>query len=396
MELEARLLAAAASAGVPVPGVVAASDDDEALGAAYMILERVDGEAIPRRILRDPEFEQARPQLVGQATAALARIHTIDPGSVPGLETTDPLEAWKLVLHGLGEPHPAFEIAFRWLEANRPPLRRPRLVHGDFRLGNLMVGPDGLRAVLDWELAHAGDPAEDLGWMCVRAWRFGSDLPALGLGTYEELLDAYAAVAAPGDAVDADALSWWETFGTLRWGVMCVLMASQGLASGHLSVELAAIGRRACENEWDVLSCLARAGLTGSGGDYAPSADLEAPAGLHDRPTAAELASTVGRWLSETVTSSGSGRIGFDARIAANVLAIVERELEHAAEDAASHSALLSALGVTSELELADSLRTGSVAWDAPEVITAVRWTVRAKVRVARPGYAEDVVAERG
>jgi aminoglycoside phosphotransferase (APT) family kinase protein len=127
-------------------------------------------------------------------------------------------------------------------------------VHGDFRNGNLIVGPDGIRAVLDWELAHLGDPLEDLGWLCVKAWRFGSPLPVGGFGTYDDLIQAYE--KASGAAVDRAALRWWEMFGVFKWAVICVLQAQRHLTGGQRSVELAALGRRVAENEWDLLQML--------------------------------------------------------------------------------------------------------------------------------------------
>jgi len=254
IRVEAAVLRAAGAAGVAVAGVVASSDDPGALGGPYLVVEHIDGETIARRILRDGAFAAARERLVADCGQALARLHALDPATVAGLEATDPLGRYREVLDELGEPHPAFELGFRWLEANRPPARRPVVVHGDFRLGNLIVGPDGLRAAIDWELAHIGDPAEDLGWLCVRAWRFGAPLPAAGLGSYEALLEAYA--AAGGEPVDPETLRWWEAFGTLKWGIMCIMQASIHLTGAARSHELAAIGRRVCENEHDLLALL--------------------------------------------------------------------------------------------------------------------------------------------
>ena len=175
-----------------------------------------------------------------------------------GLPTTDQVAQYRQSLDDLNaqldQAHPAFELAFRWLEHNRPISARRTVVHGDFRLGNVMVGPDGLRAVLDWELAHVGDPMEDLGWLCVRAWRFGSNRPVAGVGDYDELLDAYS--TATGFAAHRDDLRWWEVLGTLKWGIMCMLQASAHLLGFSRSHELAAIGRRVCENEYDVLLAL--------------------------------------------------------------------------------------------------------------------------------------------
>jgi len=254
MGLEARVLAAAGRAGVPVPGILAASDDTGVLGSAFIVMARLEGETIPRRILRDDAYAEARAGLAAQCGTVLARLHRLDPAEVPGLQVQDQVVQYREALDLLGEPHPAFELAFRWLEANRPQPGRTTVVHGDFRNGNLIVGPDGLRAVLDWELVHAGDPLEDLGWLCVKAWRFGVDLPVGGFGTHDQLIGAYEAES--GAVVDRDALRWWEALGTLKWGVMCIMQATTHRSGAVRSVELAAIGRRVCENEWDLLQLL--------------------------------------------------------------------------------------------------------------------------------------------
>ncbi|MEV0383549.1 phosphotransferase family protein [Nonomuraea sp. NPDC050643] len=245
---EAVLMRAAADAGVPVPRIVSC-------GESFILMTRVPGETIPRRILRDDAYAVARPRLARQCGRALAAIHRM-PLSAVGREEgqQDPLLRWRDVLDLLGEPHPVFELALRRLAATRPRATRHTVVHGDFRNGNLIVGPEGIRAVLDWELAHAGDPLEDLGWLCVKAWRFGSPLPVGGFGGYTDLVEAYE--EAGGQPVDRDALRWWETFGVLKWGVICVMQTMRHLRGGARSVELAAIGRRVCENEWDLLRLL--------------------------------------------------------------------------------------------------------------------------------------------
>jgi aminoglycoside phosphotransferase (APT) family kinase protein len=252
MAREADVLRVARRGGVPVPEVLASSDDPALLGAAFTVLEHVEGETIARRILRDDEFAGARPVLAAQMAEAAARLHALEP--VPGLEAPDQLQTYRELLDLLGQPHPAFELAFRWLDGHRPPPTRTTMVHGDLRLGNVIVGADGLRAVLDWELAHLGDPVEDLGWMCVKAWRFGSPHPAAGVGSYDQLLDAYA--AASGLTVEAEVLRWWEVLGTLKWGIMCIMQANVHLSGTARSHELAAIGRRVCENEHDLFLLL--------------------------------------------------------------------------------------------------------------------------------------------
>ena len=261
MGVEARVLRAAFAAGVRVPELLhsgSMGDADNPLGASYMVLEHVEGETIARKILRDDTFASARKVLVGDLARSLAALHTIEPDAIGGLPSTDQVQQYRETLDGLnttlGQAHPAFELAFRWLESNRPTESRRALVHGDFRLGNVMVDQDGLRAVLDWELAHIGDPMEDLGWLCVRAWRFGSKHPVAGVGAYDELIRAYQ--EASGLTADREEIRWWEVLGTLKWGIMCMIQASSHLTGVARSHELAAIGRRVCENEYDLFLAL--------------------------------------------------------------------------------------------------------------------------------------------
>lgn len=251
---ETRILAAAAAAGVKVPRLVVDGSRDTALERPYMIVESVPGETIARRILRDDEFATARAVLVREMAEALAATHAVPLDALEGVEETDELRRWSSVLRASGAQRPVLELALRWLSAHRPASAGRTLVHGDFRLGNLMVDSGGLVAVLDWELAHIGDPMEDLGWVGVRAWRFGGPGPVAGIGTREELFDAYE--AASGVRPDPEAVHWWEVFGTLRWGIICVIQAASHLDGTTRSHELAAIGRRVCENELDLLDLL--------------------------------------------------------------------------------------------------------------------------------------------
>jgi aminoglycoside phosphotransferase (APT) family kinase protein len=254
MSVEASVLRAAHTAGVAVANLISSSDDPAELGAAYMILEAIEGETIARKILRDDTFAVARGALSSQFGEALARLHAIDPTTVTGLDHSDQLNQQRDLLDLFGQPHPTFELALRWLEAHRPTSTRTTVVHGDFRLGNIIVGPDGLQAVLDWELAHLGDPMEDLGWLCVKAWRFGSPMPVAGLGDYDELFGAYE--RASGISVDPAVVRWWEVLGTLKWGIICIMQTNAHLTRVARSHELAAIGRRVCENEWDIFLAL--------------------------------------------------------------------------------------------------------------------------------------------
>jgi len=260
---EYRVLLAAGAAGVPVPEVRFLLTAEDGLGDGF-VMDRIEGETIPRKILRDADYAAARTLLAGQCGIALARIHSVDPDAVPGLSgpaegqhpAAQQIQQYRMILDSLGEAHPAFELGFRWLEEHMPPMPPRCLVHGDFRNGNLIVGPEGIRSVLDWELAHVGDPLEDLGWLCVKSWRFGVvDQPVGGFGSREDLFSAYE--EAGGAKVDPDAVLYWEAFGTLKWGVMCMVQAFTHRSGMTRSVELAALGRRTCEMEYDLLDLIA-------------------------------------------------------------------------------------------------------------------------------------------
>ena len=249
MELEAAVQQRAAAAGAPVPHILAADNSPAALGNPYLICDAIGGETIVRRIQRALD-EPGRERLLQQCAQALAAIHRADPDGV-GLTDVDQLTEWRQRLDDMGDTTATFEWAFRWLDAHRPAPSPPRLVHGDFRMGNLIVDESGLAAVLDWELVHIGEPYEDLAWFCIRAWRFGAPehLGAGGLGSVESFLSAYEAAA--GVPVDRETFRWWLTLATLRWGVICRFQAERHLSGHTPSVELAAIGRRVSETEWD-------------------------------------------------------------------------------------------------------------------------------------------------
>jgi aminoglycoside phosphotransferase (APT) family kinase protein len=325
MSREARVIEAARAAGLAVPEVLLSTDGPGLWGTAGLVMRRVAGETIARRILRDAAYGRARTALVRQVGEFAAGLHAL---TVPGyLAAPDPLAGLRERLAAFAPASPVFELALRTLEAERPPAREPVIVHGDLRLGNLIVGPDRLRAVIDWELVHAGNPAEDLGWFCVKAWRFGGAAPAAGLGSRDELLAAYR--AAGGAGITAGELRWWEIFGTLRWGVICLEQAEAHLSGAHRSVELAAVGRRVCEQEWDLLLLLApeAAARAAARRPRVTGAARPAPA-PYGRPTASELLEAVREFLTGQVMPASTGQAAFHTRVAANVLAIVAREIE--------------------------------------------------------------------
>ena len=377
--LEHALLEAAHAAGVPVPAVVAAGEEADALGGAWLVVERLEGETIPRKILRDPEWAPARAALTEQCAHALAAIHTMDPATIKGLPPADPLRDPLPLLDGLGEVRPALELGVRWLAAHRPEAGPTLTVHGDFRNGNLLVGPEGLRGVLDWELVHAGDPAEDIGWLCAPAWRFGGPGEVGGFGSLPALLAAYE--DAGGASIAPDRVHWWQVYATVKWAAICALQASVHLSGMTRSVELAAIGRRVCESEWDLFVLLG----------VRPPDDVPEPVAAagpvlpFGRPTAAELVDAVREYVEGLMEHDGAA--GFEARVARNALGIVERELRLGPSIAVAHSARLADLGYADDATLAAALRAGDLDTTWRRVAEALAASARDQLLVANPSY---------
>jgi aminoglycoside phosphotransferase (APT) family kinase protein len=260
LDKEAALIQAAARQGAPVPPIVHVCTPDDGVGEAY-IMGKVEGETLGRRIVRDEAFAAVRPKLARQCGEVLARIHATPLEGLPELVTSDAaseLEKYEAVYRGVGAKRPIFEAAFRWLKDRAPAMEKPVLLHGDFRNGNIMFHPEaGVAAVLDWELAHLGDPAEDMGWICTASWRFGGAKPVGGFGDYEDLLAGYE--AAGGKPIPLERVLYWQTLGSLKWGVMCLIMYQTYASGADPSVERAMIGRRTSETEIDLIALLEKA-----------------------------------------------------------------------------------------------------------------------------------------
>ncbi|GAA3278620.1 phosphotransferase family protein [Dactylosporangium vinaceum] len=244
---EAGVLRAVRAAGVAAPEPVA-------VVSGGLVLERLDGETVPRRILDGLTGGAAGSRLARQCGEALGRLHTVDPSAVRGLPDEDRLAGYRATLDRLDPDRPVLELAYRWLLERRPPHRRTTVVHGDFRLGNFVVGGDGLVGVLDWESAHRGDPLEDLGWIAVRSWRFRGPGVVGGFGDAGDFLDAYRSAA--GVELPAGDFDWAVVLGTWIWAVGCLQQADRHLSGTTRSIDLALVGRRVVEVEHDLLELL--------------------------------------------------------------------------------------------------------------------------------------------
>lgn len=253
---EFQVVLAAEAADVPVPHVRHILTADDGLGEGA-VTERIDGETIPARVLRQPELEDARSRMAAQCGRILAAIHRVPAGKLGFLRLFDARETLALferTLDRAGMPLPALELALRWAHVRLPESARTTLVHGDFRTGNFIVGPEGIRSVLDWEIAHLGDPMEDLGYVCMRTWRFGGRHPVGGFGAREELFAAYE--QASGISVDPQQVRFWEVVGAMRWALGCVRRAQAWRHQHERKLEFAAVGRRIEEPIYDLLNVI--------------------------------------------------------------------------------------------------------------------------------------------
>lgn len=267
---EHAVVSAAFARGVTAPRTFGYLPD--VAGREAFVMERVAGESIGRKVVKEPKLAEGRARLPEQMADELAKIHAVPlaelpalPGREGGAASARVIERLYAELDALGEPHPAIEWGLRWLADHPPRAFGEGLVHGDFRIGNLLVTNEGLAAVIDWEFAHVGDPVEDLAWPLVRAWRFGQD--ALRLGGIAAI-DGYLARynEKTGRDVDRASLSWWELMGNVKWAVGCLTQARRHLSGQERSVELASLGRLAAEVEFEIVDLVERAAASPQGG----------------------------------------------------------------------------------------------------------------------------------
>ena len=390
---EAKLFAAAKAAGVPGPEVLLVLGPDDGLGSGF-VMEWISGETLGGRIVKSPALEGARRTLARQCGQILARLHSVDvkaAGLSDALEMFTPEHAVRKTHAAyleLNTPQPMIDFTAMWLLKNLPHAREPALVHGDFRNGNLIVEPnEGVVAVLDWELAHVGDPMRDLGWLMTRSWRFGASEKAVGgFGDPEELFDGYESVT--GHKVDRKAVHFWEVFGSFWWAVGTLSMAQSYRNGMEPSVERPAIGRRSSECQIDCVNLLI------PGWARRPQAHAE---GQGDLPTREELLVGVRDFLRKDADAELKGRNQFLSRVSANALDIVLREMslgpDASAWEVQGLSALLKTGGRLHELreKLCVAMRGGDIDLKRSDLHSYLRDSVFARVMIDQPGYAGAV-----
>lgn len=367
-DVEAAIVRAAFAAGVKAPEIIAEIAPEDGIGSGY-IMRRVVAEVNPATILAAPP-----PSLLTDLAREAARIHAIPLQGLPALPQPAPadlLADMKARFLGYGGDRPVFALAFKWLEDHLPAPTVPVLLHGDFRMGNVMADSEGLAVVLDWELAHLGDRHQDLAFGCINSWRFGHiDRPGFGCGSIEELWSAYE--AASGVAVDAARFRWWLVYSTLWWGMCCLQMAEIWRSGLDTTLERAVIGRRASETEVDLLMLLE---------EDAPETqrlpirlDPPAPARRQGEPSMLEMLEALAGWVDRDVKAKAQGRDRFMAAVALNALGMLQRE---AGSAVAVHDKALS-----------DDLMAGRQSLATPGLLARLRRDALAKLAADQPKYS--------
>lgn len=391
---EALLMQCAGRVGVPEPQVYGVLGDADGLGGGF-VMEWLEGEALGARIARGDAFASLRPKLAYECGRVLAKIHAIDlaaTGLDALLDVITPeqfLEQTWNRYRILKTPQPMIDYTARWLREHLPTTSRVALVHNDFRNGNFMVDQNGIVAVLDWEVAHIGDPMRDLGWLCTNSWRFGAAPPVGGFGEYADLFAGYEAES--GIRVDPAHVKFWEVFGSFWWATGCLGMAEHYRSGPDKTVERPAIGRRTSECQVDCVNLVIPGPVT----LLQPSAfDSEL-----DMPRADELLTSVRDFLRGDVMSSTTGRTNFLSRVAGNSLDIVLRELAVGTAHRAGELARLQALfGSHDDLQtlrwrLVEQLRDETMPLDRPGLAAHLRETVVNQVAIDQPNYTGLAIA---
>ncbi|MCH7815298.1 MAG: phosphotransferase family protein [Proteobacteria bacterium] len=389
LAIEARLLQSAGAAGVPEPEIHYVLKPQDDLGDGF-IMEWLEGETLGARIVRAAQFEAVRPTLAYACGKYMARIHNIDLQATGLRDQLTPLPPAECVqqtwarYRGFDTPQPMIDYTARWLLDHLPVGHETCLVHGDFRNGNLVLSEHGIVGVLDWELAHIGDPMRDLGWICTNSWRFGGAGPVGGFGEYADLFRGYAEES--GHPVNPDHVRFWEVFGSFWWAVGCLGMAQQFRSGPDRTVERPAIGRRSSECQVDCVTLLLPGAVT-----LIPMPESGAS---EDLPRADELLTSVRDFLRNEVMAATQARLNFLARVAANSLDIVHRELAlGATQRAQEHRRLQHFFASEEELDtlrwrLVHELREGSIELANETLQFHLRHTVVNQVAIDQPNYS--------
>ena len=386
LDTQADLIEIAHKAGVTAPEVLGKLSSADGLGQGFL-MAKAEGETLPHKILGNPDFAHAVSKLTDQCAKELAAIHAIEPTSLPQdiqpASAADLLEQQEQAYRDLRATIPAYDFAFHWLEANVPPPQEPKLLHADFRMGNLMIDQNGISAVLDWELAHLGDPMEDLTYLCTPSWRFGHyDKEAGGFDSAENLISAYE--QATGHPVDRDRFNWWLIYNTLWWGVACLRMGHSYRDGTVHVLERTIIGRRASEVEIDLLLLFEQMNLVNG-----PPVSFTQPTLLPEDGEVGyeEVLHALIEWNKEKIMPEANGHALFESRVANNALGIAQRNAAWSQTFAQNRRHRLAILGVSTS-EFCAALRSGTKEINDPAVWDHLRMSALERISIDQPKYA--------
>lgn len=386
---EATLIQLAAKSAVPVPTIVYTLTAQDKLGEG-MLMKWLEGSTRGPHIVHKERYQDIRPGLAYRCGKILGQIHNIDTdtpglGQLPSRSTRQCIEdSWRLY-QSFNSPQPMIDYTARWLLDNIPQQQQRTLLHGDFRNGNLMICPQqGISGVLDWELASIGDPIRDLGWLCVNSWRFGCpSLPVGGFGEIKDLLAGY--FESTGREVDQQHLDFWIVFGSFWWSITCLRMAYSYRDNPSLGLERAAIGRRSSEAQIDCADIII------------PGFCPPPPSALtfsEQLPAATELLASIRELIRNDISDTSPSHSQFLAKVSANSLAIVERELQLGQQfESREQLRLERLLGKKATLaslrqELVRAIRDHHIALNEPALTEHLRLTVHGQLQIDNPGYA--------
>ena len=371
---EAAVIEAARKAGVTAPEVLTVLEESDGIGSGF-IMRALPGTPNPKEILA----MEGTDTILREAARDLARIHSLKredlPADVPVMDYRAAIADLRAQFEEAGGDRPIIALGLKWLEDNCPEPCEPVLNHGDYRMGNILADNGQLTGVLDWELAHFGDPHEDLAFGCMAVWRFARyDRPALGLGYLEDYFAAYEAES--GRTVDRERFRYWLIHRTVWWAMGCLRCAKVWRDGSDRMLERVVISRRTSEQELDLLMLLEEDAPEEE--RALPAEPMIEPDETHGEATSGEIAVAISEWL-ETLKPLMQGHNRFQLAVARNALGMIARD-----DDIVPR---------VTEPDLAQAILVGEETLASPGLLRELKEAALEKVMADVPKYPALAVA---
>lgn len=371
---EAAVIEAARKAGVAAPEVLTVLEESDGIGSGF-IMCALPGTPNPKEILA----MEGADTILREAARDLARIHSLKredlPADAPVMDYRAAIADLRAQFEEAGGDRPIIALGLKWLEDNCPEPCEPVLNHGDYRMGNILADNGQLTGVLDWELAHFGDPHEDLAFGCMAVWRFARyDRPALGLGSLEDYFAAYEAES--GRTVDRERFRYWLIHRTVWWAMGCLRCAKVWRDGSDRMLERVVISRRTSEQELDLLMLLEEDAPEEE--RALPAEPMIEPDETHGEATSGEIAVAISEWL-ETLKPLMQGHNRFQLAVARNALGMIARD-----DDIVPR---------VTEPDLAQAILVGEETLASPGLLRELKEAALEKVMADVPKYSALAVA---